>query len=171
MVALSQLGIAADILGAGRENLPTGLADNVHTLLPRADLGYALTDAILAQATDKPHKANPLTFAGTLLHRHLPFGAYPDWYDLLAAAGWGDKPTSPRPNDQRAETPEQVAQLFTEYLEAGDLDGLVSLYEPAAHFVPAPDTPLVGTSAIREALREYIDRGARMTSNCGRSAR
>jgi hypothetical protein len=46
-----------------------------------------------------------------------------------------------------------VAQLFTDYLEAGDLDGLVSLYEPAAHFVPAPDTPLVGTSAIREASR------------------
>src|SRR5258708_1293939 len=41
--------------------------------------------------------------------------------------------------------------------------GGVSVGEPMGPFVPAPDTPLVGTSAIREALRDYIDCGARMT--------
>jgi hypothetical protein len=93
-VALSQAGIATDILGAERETLPAGLAEKLHALLPRADLGYALSDAILAQAKDKPQKAVPLTFAGELLRHHLPHGAYPGWYDLLGNAGWGDKPRS-----------------------------------------------------------------------------
>jgi uncharacterized protein (TIGR02246 family) len=66
------------------------------------------------------------------------------------------------PARRRAETPEQVAALFIEYLEAADLDGLVSLYEPNAHFVAAPGLLLVGTAAIREALRQIIDSGARV---------
>jgi uncharacterized protein (TIGR02246 family) len=49
-----------------------------------------------------------------------------------------------------------------EYLQAGDLDGLVSLYEPAAHFIPTPGTHLVGTTAIREGLQQLIDSGARL---------
>ena len=160
-VALSQAGVATDILGAERETLPAGLAEELHALLPRADLGYALSDAILAQAKDKPQKAIPLTFAGELLRHHLPYGAYPSWYDLLGTAGWGDKPIGAGAR-RRAETPEQVAPLFMEYLETGDLDGLVSLYEPAAHFVPAPGAHLVGTAAIRQALQQLIDSGARL---------
>jgi hypothetical protein len=160
-VALSQAGIATDILGAGRENLPSGLADSVHALLPRADLAYALSDAVLAQAKDKLQKAEPLTFPGELLRHHLPYGTYPGWYDLLASAGWGDKPIDPA-SRRRAESPEQVATLFMEYLDAGDLDGLVSLYEPHAHFVPTPATHLVGTTAIRAALRQMIDSGAHL---------
>ncbi|MCW2623822.1 HD domain-containing protein [Mycobacterium sp.] len=160
-VALSQAGIATDILGAERETLPAGLAEELHALLPRADLGYALSDAILAQAKDKPQKAIPLTFAGELLRHHLPYRAYPGWYDLLGTAGWGDKPIGAGAR-RHAETPEQVATLFMEYLDTGDLDGLVSLYEPAAHFVPAPGTHLVGTTAIREALQQLIDSGARL---------
>jgi uncharacterized protein (TIGR02246 family) len=160
-VALSQAGIATDILGAGRENLPSGLADSVHALLPRADLAYALSDAVLAQAKDKLQKAEPLTFPGELLRHHLPYGTYPGWFDLLASAGWGDKPIDPA-SRRRAESPEQVATLFMEYLDAGDLDGLVSLYEPHAHFVPTPATHLVGTTAIRAALRQMIDSGAHL---------
>jgi uncharacterized protein (TIGR02246 family) len=109
----------------------------------------------------KPQKAIPLTFAGELLRHHLPYGAYPSWYELLGTAGWGDKPIGAGAR-RRAETPEQVAPLFMEYLETGDLDGLVSLYEPAAHFVPAPGAHLVGTAAIREALQQLIDSGARL---------
>jgi uncharacterized protein (TIGR02246 family) len=55
-----------------------------------------------------------------------------------------------------------VATLFNEYLETADLDGLVSLYEPNAHFVAAPGLLLVGTVAIRDALRQMIDSGARI---------
>jgi uncharacterized protein (TIGR02246 family) len=160
-VAMTQAGIATDIIGAGREDLPAGLADELHAVLPRADLAYALSDAVLVQATGKPQKAHPLTFAGVLLRHHLPHGAYPGWYDLIGAAGWGDKPVG-APARRRAETPEQVAALFTEYLETGDLDGLVSLYEPNAHFVAAPGLLLVGTVAIRDALQQMIDSGARI---------
>ncbi|MEU9993667.1 SgcJ/EcaC family oxidoreductase [Streptomyces sp. NPDC048045] len=160
-VALAQAGIGTDILGVGRESLPSGLADDVHALLPRLDLGYALSDAIVAQAKAKPHKASPLTFPGDLLRHHLPYGAHPGWYDLLAAAGWGDKPVGADAR-RRAETPQQVGTLFVEYLEAGDIEGLMSLYEPNAHFVPTPGTHLVGTDAIREALQQMIDTGARL---------
>ncbi|XUL93951.1 SgcJ/EcaC family oxidoreductase [Streptomyces galilaeus] len=160
-VALAQAGIGTDILGVQRESLPSGLADDVHALLPRLDLGYALSDAILTQAKAKPHKASPLTFPGDLLRRHLPHGAYPGWYDLLAAAGWGDKPVGAVAR-RRAETPQQVGTLFMEYLEAGDVEGLVSLYEPNAHFVPVAGTHLVGTDAIRAAMQQMVDSGARL---------
>jgi uncharacterized protein (TIGR02246 family) len=96
-----------------------------------------------------------------LLRHHLPCGAYPGWYDLIGTAGWGDKPVG-APARRRAETPEQVATLFMEYLETSDLDGLVSLYEPNARFVTAPGLLLVGTVAIREALQQMIDSGARL---------
>jgi uncharacterized protein (TIGR02246 family) len=160
-VALAQAGIGTDILGVRRESLPTGLADQVHALLPRQDLAYALSDAIVTQAKAKPHKASPMTFPGTLMRHHLPYGAHPTWYDLLAAAGWGDKPVGAVAR-RRAETPQQVGTLFMEYLEAGDVEGLVSLYEPNAHFVPTPGNHLVGTEAIRKALQQLIDNGARL---------
>jgi uncharacterized protein (TIGR02246 family) len=161
-VALSHLGIATDIIGAERESLPAGLADDVHAVLPRADLGFALTDAILAQAKDKPQKAIPTTFAGELLRRHLRHGAFPGWYDLVAAAGWGDKPTETAAR-HRPQSPEHAASLFTEYLQAGDLEGLLSLYEPTAQLVPAPGDSRVGTANIRAALQQLIDSGVRMT--------
>ncbi|MGW1887417.1 nuclear transport factor 2 family protein [Streptomyces sp. NPDC001970] len=161
VVALAQAGISTDILGVRRESLPSGLADDVHALLPRLDLGYALSDAILTQTKSKPHKASPLTFPGDLLRRHLPYGAYPGWYDLLAGAGWGDKPVGAVAR-RRAETPEQVGTLFMEYLEAGDVEGLVPLYEPNAHFVPVPGTHLVGTDAIRAAMQQMVDSGAHL---------
>ncbi|MFF4444132.1 nuclear transport factor 2 family protein [Streptomyces sp. NPDC001502] len=160
-VALAQAGIGTDILGIRREDLPPGLADEVHSLLPRMDLAYALSDAIVTQALAKPHKASPMTFPGALLRHHLPYGAHPDWYELLAAAGWGDRPVGAAAR-RRAETPEQVGAMFTEYLEAGDIEGLVSLYEPNAHFVPTPGTHLVGTAPIRKGLQELIDTGARL---------
>ncbi|MFI8280545.1 nuclear transport factor 2 family protein [Streptomyces sp. NPDC085929] len=161
-VALAQAGIATDILGARRESLPAGLADHVHALLPRMDLGYALSDAILTQALAKPQKASPITFPGELLRLHLPHGARPGWYELLAAAGWGDTPVGATAR-RHAETPQQVGTLFTEYLAAGDIEGLLSLYEPNAHFVPTPGTHLTGTDSIRPALQQLIDGGARLT--------
>jgi len=161
-VAMTQAGIATDIIGAGREELPVGLAEELHAVLPRADLAYALSDAVRVQAMGKPQKAHPLTFAGVLLRHHLPYGAYPGWYDLIGAAGWGDQPVG-APARRRAETPQQAATLFTEYLETSDLDGLVSLYEPNAHVVAAPGLLLIGTVAIHDALQQMIDSGARIT--------
>ncbi|MEY9931680.1 hypothetical protein ABH926_006329 [Catenulispora sp. GP43] len=86
VVALTQAGIATDILGAQRESLPAGLADEVHALLPRMDLAYALSDAILNQAKANPQKASPMTFPGELLRSHLPYGAHPaDTINTLAS--------------------------------------------------------------------------------------
>ncbi|QDY75321.1 nuclear transport factor 2 family protein [Streptomyces qinzhouensis] len=160
-VRLAQAGIGTDILGIRRESLPAGLADEVHALLPRMDLAYALSDAIVAQADSKPQKASPMTFPGALLRHHLPHGAQPTWYDLIAVAGWGDRPVGAVAR-RRARTPEQVGAMFMEYLEAGDVEGLVSLYEPYAHFVPTSGTHLVGTGAIRKALQQLIDSGVRL---------
>ncbi|MGW1073323.1 HD domain-containing protein [Streptomyces sp. NPDC002537] len=96
-VALTQAGISADIMGRDKERLPDGLADRVHAAFPRDDLAYALTDLIVRQALANPAKASPLGFPGQALRRHLSHGALPDWYDLIAEAGWGDRPTSPLP--------------------------------------------------------------------------
>ncbi|MFD3309565.1 nuclear transport factor 2 family protein [Streptomyces sp. NPDC058656] len=160
-VALAQAGIGTDILGVRRESLPAGLADEVHALLPRRDLAHGFSDLIITQGVAKPQKASPTTFIGDLVRRHLPYGAYPTWYDLIDAAGWGDKPVGVTAR-RRAETPQQVGTMYMEYLEAGDVEGLVSLYEPNAHFVPTPGTHLVGTEAIRTAMQQMVDSGAHL---------
>ncbi|MEV0298313.1 nuclear transport factor 2 family protein [Nocardia sp. NPDC050710] len=160
-IALTQAGTGADVIGRDREVLPADLVERVHAVFPRADLGYALTDAIVAQAIGKASKAGPLSFPGQLLRRHLPVGAMPDWHDLLADNGWGDRPAAAR-TEGVAATPEQLGRLFMRNLAARDLDGLVSLYEPEATFVPAPGVVVSGTAAIRDSLRGYIERGARI---------
>lgn len=51
-----------------------------------------------------------------------------------------------------AKTPEECDALFEKYVNAGDLDSLVDLYEPGATLVSAPGQMAVGRDAIREAL-------------------
>ncbi len=51
-----------------------------------------------------------------------------------------------------ARTPEDVDRLFGERLNAGDLEGLVALYEPTATLVRQDRTAATGTAAIREEL-------------------
>jgi hypothetical protein len=55
-----------------------------------------------------------------------------------------------------AQNPEDVDRLFGEYVNAGDLDGLVALYEPNASLVTADAGTLVGHAAIREYLRGMV---------------
>jgi uncharacterized protein (TIGR02246 family) len=51
-----------------------------------------------------------------------------------------------------------------EYLfNAGDLDGLVRLYEPDAILNPAPGHPVQGTQAIREALQGFLAVGGKIS--------
>jgi uncharacterized protein (TIGR02246 family) len=45
---------------------------------------------------------------------------------------------------------------FTDRLNAGDLDGLVGLYEPTAVFEPQPGTVVHGHAEIRQALEELL---------------
>ncbi|WP_067547683.1 HD domain-containing protein [Nocardia crassostreae] len=161
-VALVQLGTAADVAGRNRERLPAALVERAHRVFPRADLSFALTDEIIAQLHGKPGKAGPLSFPGQLLLRSLPYGAMPDWHDLMAQTGWSDRPLAAR-TPELAATPEELAELFVKRLAAGDLDGLVELYKPAAVFAPAPAMTVYGTEQIRESLRDYVSAGSRVS--------
>jgi uncharacterized protein (TIGR02246 family) len=53
-------------------------------------------------------------------------------------------------------TPEALMRTFTDRVHAGDLDGLVALYEPAAVFEPQPGAVVEGRHAIRQALAELL---------------
>jgi uncharacterized protein (TIGR02246 family) len=53
-------------------------------------------------------------------------------------------------------TPEDVHRLWGEYFVAGDLDGLVSLYEPDAAFLAQSGAFVTGRRAIREVLAGFI---------------
>ncbi|MFE3279194.1 YybH family protein [Nocardia sp. NPDC059239] len=69
-----------------------------------------------------------------------------------------------------ADRPQQLAELFVERLAAGDLDGLVELYEAGALFAPNPATEVSGSAAIREQLADYVSAGARITLDLRRIA-
>ena len=58
-------------------------------------------------------------------------------------------PSAPR-------TPEDVHRLWEEYFVAGNLDALVSLYEPDAAFVAQSGAFVTGRRAIREVLAGFI---------------
>lgn len=55
-----------------------------------------------------------------------------------------------------ARRPEEVDQIFERELNAGNLDGLVALYEPTASFTVEPGKVVAGTAAIREALAGFV---------------
>lgn len=53
--------------------------------------------------------------------------------------------------------PEEWPRLFEQYLNAGDLDAVMTLYEKEARFVSRSGETLVGCDAIRKVLRDLID--------------
>jgi ketosteroid isomerase-like protein len=55
-----------------------------------------------------------------------------------------------------ARTPEDVHRLWTDYFLAGDLEGLLSLYEPEATFAAQPGASVSGLMAIREVLAGFL---------------
>jgi uncharacterized protein (TIGR02246 family) len=55
-----------------------------------------------------------------------------------------------------ANTPEEVHALFAQYFSAGDMDGIISLYEPDAALMPQPGQIVHGVAAIREALGGFL---------------
>lgn len=56
----------------------------------------------------------------------------------------------------RANNPADVHKLFLSCFSAGDLEGLVSLYEPEAVLTPLPGKIARGTSEIRPALQQFL---------------
>lgn len=58
------------------------------------------------------------------------------------------------PGTKTATSPIHLMSLFAERAAAGDVDGLIALYEPEAVFEPQLGTVLRGTDQIRPALAE-----------------
>jgi ketosteroid isomerase-like protein len=57
---------------------------------------------------------------------------------------------------QRAEQPEDLGRFFVERANAGDLEGLLALYEPSAVLAVPGGAPAAGTDAIRRALGQFL---------------
>lgn len=63
-----------------------------------------------------------------------------------------------------ATQPGEASKLFEERFAAGDLDGLMDLYEDAAVFTNAQGVH-AGPAAIREVLAGYLSTGASISMN------
>jgi hypothetical protein len=90
--AITQMGIAADIVDTERQMLPAGFADMVHAAWPRDDLGYAFAELIARQVEDNPAKGPPLTFPAHLHRLMYPTTPAVTWFDVVRTAGWNDQP-------------------------------------------------------------------------------
>jgi ketosteroid isomerase-like protein len=55
-----------------------------------------------------------------------------------------------------AREPEEAHRLWGERFKAGDLEGLMALYEPNATLMPQPGQAASGAAAIREALGGFL---------------
>jgi uncharacterized protein (TIGR02246 family) len=62
-----------------------------------------------------------------------------------------------------ATTPEQIHRLFEEMFNAGDINGLMTLYEPDSALVPQPGSVAMGTEQVRAALEAYLALGGRIS--------
>src|SRR5512140_1416707 len=68
-----------------------------------------------------------------------------------------------------ANTPQDVDRLFGEYLNAGNVDGIVALYEPRATFVPQEGEHLVGHDLIRGAISGFVTMKPKIQMNVVRA--
>lgn len=67
--------------------------------------------------------------------------------------------------EQRAKAmrPEELADFFVERANAGDVEGLVALYEPDAVLALPPGELNIGTEAIRRAYQRLLADRPRLT--------
>jgi uncharacterized protein (TIGR02246 family) len=62
-------------------------------------------------------------------------------------------------------TPQECDELFAAHLNAGDLDALLSLYDPRGSLVQRDGTVATGHAAIRQALSGLVAMRPRITVN------
>jgi ketosteroid isomerase-like protein len=55
-----------------------------------------------------------------------------------------------------ATTPEQIHRLFEGLFNAGDIDGLMELYEPDAALIAQPGSVAHGSGQVRAALQGFL---------------
>jgi uncharacterized protein (TIGR02246 family) len=63
----------------------------------------------------------------------------------------------------QATAPGDVIRHFAHALERGDLDGMLSLYEPDATFAPSPGETVSGSASIKAALETFLALSPRMS--------
>ncbi len=61
-------------------------------------------------------------------------------------------------------TPEELLNLVTEYLNSKDLDSLVSVYESEASFIDESGENINGTEKIREKMKGFMDMNGKLES-------
>ena len=59
-------------------------------------------------------------------------------------------------------TPEEVLNSVTEGINSGDLDSLMTLYEPLACFASQPGQLAKSPDGIRDSLRSFIDMNGKL---------
>jgi ketosteroid isomerase-like protein len=59
--------------------------------------------------------------------------------------------------------PEELERLFVERVNAGDVEGLVALYEPDAVMATEAGSVAVGLEAIRRMFEEFVASGVELT--------
>jgi ketosteroid isomerase-like protein len=62
-----------------------------------------------------------------------------------------------------ATTPEQIHRSFEDMFNAGDLDGLMELYEPDAALIAQPGSVAYGSEQARAALQGFLALKGRIT--------
>jgi uncharacterized protein (TIGR02246 family) len=65
--------------------------------------------------------------------------------------------------------PEDWPQVFEQHFNAGNLDAVIALYDPEAHFVTRSGETLVGREAIRNVLSSMIQAKAQLRSRVVRA--
>jgi ketosteroid isomerase-like protein len=60
------------------------------------------------------------------------------------------------------ETPEQVLQSVVEGINTGNIDALMSLYEPEAAFAAQPGSLAHGTGGVRQSLAAFLGMKGRL---------
>jgi ketosteroid isomerase-like protein len=64
---------------------------------------------------------------------------------------------------RRPSTPHEMHAIFKDYLEAGDLEGIVSLYEDGAAMPNNEGQTVTGLAAIRENMSAFVAMQAKIT--------
>src|SRR5437588_8704071 len=59
-------------------------------------------------------------------------------------------------NRERAKEPEDLSRFFLERANAGDVEGVVALYEPGAVLVGPGGQEITGTQALRQAYTQLF---------------
>jgi uncharacterized protein (TIGR02246 family) len=80
------------------------------------------------------------------------------------------KASSPAMSTISPHKPEDWSRQFVEHFNAGDLDAVMSLYEPEARFVTGSGETLVGRDAIRKVLGDLIEAKTQFQSRVVRTA-